>query len=414
MKKFRCFLSIALTVLIVLSLAACSEGDQEESADVSLPEAAEKLKTADSYRLTMTMDNKIVQEQKGERKEAQVISTLTCVKTCDGGTTTINAERVYEQISQGQNSKGSENLYYFHGKEAYYRYPYGEITNKWVSDKDFDMAFVMDEVANMEINVSDYAVLEKIEQLSPAQKTDGDGTVSLELKNMNVKDFASVYALLGGDMNAEEIEEALVGDCKLHITVKVNKDGYLTLFQIDMGNVTMEDTTQDMLITFAIDQINAVSENPEPDIVKNFSVKDDTEYIQIFDGKKARYSYSSYREEPGFVFQGFGDRYDDSYTVSSYELLAEVEGKPVKTVDSIIFNGEVSVERLIIPVGVKLSSNAAYLTTCEQTTLFFMDKEENVEKNFVVAGGNGDGFHVKAAYYEGQWEMVNGIPTPKN
>ena len=406
-------IALLLTALMVLSLAACGEkGDKEPSGKTDLAAAAEKLKSAKSYRLVFSMENKAAQEKDGVRQEYHGVNTLTCLLTRKDGVTTINAEEKMEVTSNGQTNETVSGQYYFNGKEAYVLDPYDKKTNKIASDTDFDMAYVMDEVANMVINSTDYEVLKKIEQLNPKKSTSG-GVTSYELNKMKPKDFAAVYAKLGGDMDVEEIEAALSEDNTLNMVVKVNKDGYLTEFRVDMLNITAQQATQDMIITFAFDQIDQVSSNEAPDFVKSFVLIDGMEYTQIANGKKVRYVCRDVAvEKAGFWFEGFSGRYDDEYTVDSYEIAAQIEGKPVTDVGNIVWNGNITVERLIIPAGAKIHLYQDY----EGTTLFFKDNEQDVEKNFIIAGQQDpEGLYaVKAAYYAGQWEMVNNIPTPKN
>ena len=114
----------------------------------------------------------------------------------------------------------------------------------------------------------------------------------------------------------------------------------------------------------------------------------------------------------GFRLEGFGQAYNDTYTIACYEVPAELEGKPVIRVAAMQNFGNVKVERVIVPAGVAVN----LWESCDDTTLFFKDKEENVQKNFEIVGSQNsyaDAF-VKAAYYEGQWEMKDGLPVPKN
>ena len=71
--------------------------------------------------------------------------------------------------------------------------------------------------------------------------------------------------------------------------------------------------------------------------------------------------------------------------------------------------------RLVIPKGVQVCTGGG---DAWETVLFFCDKEENVNKDYFGTLDEphfeGEGYNYKAAYYAGEWEYVDGIPTPLN
>ena len=178
---------------------------------------------------------------------------------------------------------------------------------------------------------------------------------------------------------------------------------------------------------FIIDGINATTAET-PDYAANYQP---TLYSQITynldNGGAAIYTYETDYTEDGpaehLVFSGFRNWAYDDYTVSSYTVLTEVEGMPVDMVKGAldISFGDAKVERLVIPAGMRVDIAGYYDDTyhsgAEETILFFEDAEENVEKTFYLPGETPeneweDAPYVKGVYYAGQWELVDGIPTP--
>ena len=103
-------------------------------------------------------------------------------------------------------------------------------------------------------------------------------------------------------------------------------------------------------------------------------------------------------------------------------MLSQIDDIPVLEVQDILNDKDctVSVKRLVIPVDIQVNIQGIYegtsfITNTENTTLYFLDQEENVGKFFYVEGqssNNPEAVYFQAAYYGGQWDYVDGIPTP--
>ena len=98
-------------------------------------------------------------------------------------------------------------------------------------------------------------------------------------------------------------------------------------------------------------------------------------------------------------------------------MLTEIAGYPVHYV----YDTE-NIQNIIIPIGVVFEPVHSYdyqtgtdYWSCKDTVVFFMDAEVDVNVNFVISDEYSSYIaNVKGAYFAGQWELVDGVPTPKN
>jgi len=94
-----------------------------------------------------------------------------------------------------------------------------------------------------------------------------------------------------------------------------------------------------------------------------------------------------------------------------YVVKDEIGGVPVRHVWVSGFAlSNLNCGALVIPAGAEAEYNKT--ADVSQIALFFVDKEENVQKTFRVPGEDNELPLIKAAYYAGQWEYVDGVPTP--
>ena len=110
-------------------------------------------------------------------------------------------------------------------------------------------------------------------------------------------------------------------------------------------------------------------------------------------------------------------------SVDSYKICQQLDGVKVEGIRGAIYNSnsDVVVERLIVPAGMQIGA-ADNGDGAENVTLFFEDAEAAVTKNFLLEGDAEDEYdpstgmyrlRFKAAYYAGQWELVDGVPQVK-
>ena len=148
----------------------------------------------------------------------------------------------------------------------------------------------------------------------------------------------------------------------------------------------------------------------KPDFIDRIEEsKDWTECRIIENGLEVIYG-SDY--ESGYVFRG--PAYRSQYT-EVYKILAEIDGKPVTLATDNRYYGHIG--KLVLPEGVSFRGEY-YDSNPEKVNieLYFESTEESVRDGnyFNIIGQETDEhlMAVKAAYYAGEWEYVDGVPTP--
>lgn len=209
---------------------------------------------------------------------------------------------------------------------------------------------------------------------------------------------------------------------KATVSVTVDSEGYLREMDLNAGLIS-----EGPSITFTIDQINEIDSLERPDFAENFvsnigvrkePLEDsmDSEVNIVKDGVGALYSNTPFdlTTRGGWTMQGFTG--EDGSSVSVYEIPEQIDGFPVLSAyfGSYLWD-DITVERAVIPKGVQVYGGTLDFEEgiVKETVLFFCDEESWVIKSF----GTVDEPHFeegayKAAYYAGEWEYVDGIPTP--
>lgn len=447
MKKLLALLLASVMVLSVFSACGTAKSEAEntkapaensenpseapgENTEISgsLLDAANKLKTAKSYRFQM------ISEQKFPKAPAQSINlvsqtnTYQVVKGADGTCTILNKDT--EAFGQGNEVKEEDDGRSFYtGNTGYIDdfYRSGDAIDKVINTTPYTLETVLKTSEQITVSYEANSTLALFDGMNPTKTAEADGSISL-VAEIAADQWIQLYAAISGEEIPAEGAPAFSAPLAFG---KISKDGYLTEFclqatapfdQEEMGG------TVDMKWHFIIDGINATTAET-PDYAANYQLTVDSQITYRLDnGGAAIYIYETDYTEDGpveqLVFDGFRCWAYDDYTVSSYTVLTEVEGMPVNMIQGVLDSsfGEVKVERLVIPAGMPVDirgyNDGSYHSGAEETILFFEDAEEDVEKTFYLPGETPeneweDAPYVKGAYYAGQWELVDGIPTPK-
>lgn len=423
-------LALVLIILMAFSLIACGKDESKETTSVipttipattagtmaALEGSDKKLSELNSFCLTIRMDN--------IAGDARYVDDMVYLyqKNTDR-TATIGVENLVKMYRGEESRENVAERRWYIGNVGFVSTDEGRMEKK-IKDDGFDLSFVVGRTANFDIDPKSSTLIAEFAALSPQKSAAENGTTLYRLENMSRENCIKVYmAMTGMSQEANQMPPASA----FHAQALVDAKGYLTQFRLDMLDVEAEGGKQSMVITFTIDQMNAVPTLEKPDYVKNFSITEDTTICHIQNGWDAYYRFttkdSTMDGERGLWFVGFGRYARDSYTVDSYKICDQLDGIKVEGIRGAIYNSnsDVVVERLIVPVGMQIggvdNSHGA-----ENVTLFFESPESEVTKSFLLKGDAEDEYdpstglyrlRFHAAYYAGEWELVNGIPQVK-
>ena len=428
MKKF---FALLLVMLLALTLLACGKDESKETTGAipttvptttagvtaALEGSDTKLRDLNSFLLTIQMDN----TAEGMRYVDEMVYSYQ--KNADG-TPTISVENVVKMY-RGEESRESV------GEQSWYSANVGFVSNgyvgveKKIKDDGFDLNFVVGSSANMDMDPKNSQLIAKFVAMSPAKSAAENGAMLYRLENMSREHCMELYMAMTG-MSQEEADE-LPPAGAFHAQATVDAEGYLRQFRLDMLDVETPEGKQSMVITFTVDQLNAGTNLTKPDYAENFALTEEATSGHIQNGWEAYYRCTTKDNfmtgELGLWFVGLGRYARDSYTVDSYKICQQLDGVKVEGIRGAIYNSnsEVVVERLIVPAGMQIGG-ADNGDGAENVTLFFEDAETAVTKNFLLEGDAEDDYdpstgvyrlRFKAAYYAGQWELVDGIPQVK-
>lgn len=436
-KRFLLPLLVLLVLIVVLVLLLLGNRPPKDAAVpttvptestapalVTPEEAAAKLSEAHSLQLTVSMLN---QANTYSYENAYTFQ----MSNIPDGAQTILFSQSGSMVSGSDIFESVGDQAFYLGRTAFIRYAHSDHPNtatKRINDESFVLTSVVAEQTGLSFPSGGNSMVAAFAALSPTANPQADGSVCYRLQNMTPEQFSAVYSILAGRDATQEILNSMGNSCSANIQADVDPQGYLTQFKLELLNVASNDGTQNITILFTIDRINAIDSIEIPDYVTAFTPVNNTQIICTQEGQTAHYFYYTTTESDtnnlGLVFGGFGDTFADDYTVESYEIPSQIDGTSVTEVQSILNNTfcSVNVARLVIPTGVKVNIRGVYADNAfesytKNTVLFFNDKQEDVEKTFFVEGETTnleEAVFFKAAYYAGQWEYVDGIPTPKN
>ncbi|MBE6619118.1 MAG: hypothetical protein E7626_04980 [Ruminococcaceae bacterium] len=191
--------------------------------------------------------------------------------------------------------------------------------------------------------------------------------------------------------------DGYIDSCKGKASFSVSKKGDLAGISMDF-EFDAEGTKFISKVDAKISEINADKTVSEPEWYTNRSYASGDTLSEVRDG--VRFEYTVDRSET-LAFNG-AFYHDDYYidTVKYYKLLTELDGIKVTEIDC---HGYIDIENLVVPgtgVGFKNGFNDLNCT-------IFLDGETNITFSPVY-------FAVKGIYAEGDWEMVDGVPTAKD
>lgn len=426
-----------LAVLILALILLLAGGTQEEEDDEPIPsstavettpppitpeDAATNLSVANNFRLTISMLNS------ADTYSYENAYCFQMAKAPNGSQTILFSQHTV-MISNGETVETVGDQAFYQDRTAYIQYEYGTspVTAMWNQDGVYDLASVVEEQSGLPLQAVGKSMIKAFSALSPVLTSSPDGSNCYLLLNLKPDQFGTVYRTFAGEAATQELLQSAGENCMFNIKANIDSQDFLTQFKLEMLNVSSNNGSQNITICFSIDNINTAGSIALPEYVENFSLKNNTEVVCSTKGVDAHYIYreaSGDQENAGLHFTGFGDVYGNGDIVECYEVLSEINGTPVTEVESIVYNPNctVALQYLVIPTGVTVNiqgiyTNNVFETHTKDTVLFFNDKEEDVEKTFLLEGEITDSKEAvvfKAAYYAGQWEYVNGVPTPNN
>ncbi|MDD6204223.1 MAG: hypothetical protein PUC05_04460 [Firmicutes bacterium] len=410
MKKW---IAVLLAVLTVLTFTACNEegpshtpapsasaaGQSGQSVAETLTKAAEKTGNAKSFVLTYGTKMELSETVNDYTK------TFSAVTDSDGNMTALCVQPVYDY----ETGNTVEKVMYISGNYAYEENPvaYSRYT-KYVSDTALAQYLIASEFDGFITNenfLTDFAAMK------PASDRQENGSVCYSVTGLSLKD---AYALIMGDTMPEDMETETIGGMKIEnttVSVTVDGDGYLSGFSyVASGYYEEADKHGSVTTLFSLEQLDREVTVQKPDFIDRIEEsKDWTECRIIENGLEVIYG-SDY--ESGYVFRG--PAYRSQYT-EVYKILAEIDGKPVTLATDNRYYGHIG--KLVLPEGVSFRGGY-YDSNPEKVNieLYFESTEESVRDGNcfnIIGQESDDGFMaVKAAYYAGEWEYVDGVPTP--
>lgn len=425
MKKL---LSLLLALVLCLSMAACGGANQDADkggqAAVDVPDlvaATQKLSSASSLQFTFRVD------QSGNGYSHSTYQTYQMIKKDDSIQIRVDTQ---QEVPNGMGDTNLENCsFYYEDKLGYYEdlSMQPRATTKVMNSENFTLYDAVSAHSDLS-NPNTTGFIETFAALNPTASVQDGLTVCT--KELTLKDYVALIAALTGDDDFSEESFTDITIDSMVASASVDAQGYLC-------DITLKTEVQGITgtISLALTQINQLQSIEVPDIAKNFAYTQNT-CLDIWDGPiRAHYRYedwtvSRFVDDEGWVdetytglgFVGFGDYYADDYNVALYEIPAEIDGTPVTYVQDILYNhfSSVTVDQLVIPAGTVVNLCGALDETgahyyCENTTLFFHDTKDAAISNVHTADEPdlpSDTPIAKAIYYAGEWEYVDGIPTP--
>lgn len=378
--------------------ATQSTGDENVS-DTSMLSSAKKLKTASSYRFSIISIKKSNGAELERRKEYLV------VKNSDGTAT------IWNNKNTGMTGEEESSLYY-EGNVGYIRDGYSSpiATYKHIYDAPVTMETVLSG-EDILVNNGEKGLLALFDAMDPTVTRAADG-ILLEVKDMTQDQFMSLYMSMFDPKMAEGMQMPPLAEFDFY--GRIDNNGYFREVAFSM-TAEMEGQTSTQEAKMVVDQINS-AKTEKPDFAKNYKLEYPNEVVYINNGIDAHYR-CWHLEDDGFknivVFDGFGSKYFDDYTVEQYKVLTEVEGIPVTEFHNVLSNTfcGVKVKRIVIPSGMGVSVFGDITELLGETEFYFEDTKENARIEDAPEAEFTD--CAKAVYYAGEWEYVDDIATPK-
>lgn len=425
-------LALLLAAMMLLSLAACERDDtptttaskpgesnptSSSTSTPTTPEEPDVLSVlTDAIAKTMSaksyvMQHGMVAEFQGE--EFEDLTTVMVSKATDGTLTALSTKSAYIYDYQDY----IDDIIYVCGNVAYQQDAYIVPTRcyKHISDTSFGVDMVVDPSNYTEMFPNENLLSDFVAQTPVVTESDGETVYT-------ISGIEIIYQVMSGTPWPEDQAPEMDGMQYegVFLSMRVNAKGYFSGFSLDMK---LYDAESDMHATqnlvMSIDKLDEEVTIEEPAFIAETKQWD--EYHIHENGYEAVYTVDTdydgeYTERLGkiCVFRGMVYDRNDPPIIPVYKVLAEIDGIPVAFVLSYDDYPYIAcIEKLIMPKGVSFG-----IRHCDgmhpDTELYFESTEEELNNYIYVIGNEYDGWGqgVKAAYYAGEWEYVDGIPTP--
>lgn len=417
-------LALFLIAVMAFSLAACDSADpatdpttQTEPTTPKKPKDPNLEKIEKGIQMVMDANGfnfEFKMEQYGihDGKEARSINSYyASILKLDNGEYSI-AMKNKTTIIWGDERRENEGAWLccYNGKVGY-EYDGWGIT-KYESDEPFvptQMLFS----AGMKL---DGNAEEVFCGFKPTVATNDDGSITYTKSNLNLEQYIAFMQCLTDEEYTEEDLEP-VEQANISVTVDLAPNGCFQSLTISALGVPTDSQSGaeelNSVISFTVSNVGSAEEFVMRDLAALWTTGSNDgsptpEYCWVTNGVAYTYERNS---SSSWAFKGA------SAACEYYTVMTEIEGIPVYYV----YDTE-NIQNIVIPAGVSFNPRKSYdyksdtyYWSCKDTVVFFMDAEADVSKNFVVSDEyNEDIANVKGAYFAGQWELVDGVPTPKN
>ncbi len=258
---------------------------------------------------------------------------------------------------------------------------------------------------------------------NPSVKENADGSTNYILTNLSYERLFEIIGLPDVGEPNESVAPHIAGE----ISSSVDKNGYLTSLAFSLS--ANSDEVMSYAYTFSRFNENAPMKKPEKissvldRLNKDYSFLENMYYCTAIHYDKGFGAMYNLRGgffddvEIGLELTDLQGKQEKDIVVPVYIASSEICGIPIKYISMGSYEASDTnyIERLVVPDGVMFIPSS----DMSKTEIFFKDKREVVEalgsyklytaSDTPIEGG----VLVKGAYYAGEWEMVDGVPTPK-
>ena len=383
---------IVLAAVMLLGLTACGKTNSTNAADLerTFTEAIAKTTAAKSY----VIQYGTVSEYQGYKNED--LTTVMLSKDSNGTITALSTDSLNYIIYV------CGNVAYHQGSYSFHQYI------KHLSNVPFGVDIFLSEYSEFFLNKN--FLKDFVGQTPAITETDNETVYTISGPE-------TVYqVLMGTPLSEDQIAEMYgipIEECTFSLYVSV--DGYFTGFAMTHYWREKEtDILQSNCVMLSFDKLNTEVTIEEPAFVAH------TEQWEAYhiheNGYEAVYEWD-YTEEARIVyeFRGMENDYSSTQIVPIYKVLSEIEGMPVVRVTDVstnMFQNTAYIEKLVLPEGVSFWGCSG--EDRPKTEIYFESPREHLNNRFYTMEEekHGEDVLIKAAYYAGEWEYVDGIPTP--
>ncbi|MBQ8289168.1 MAG: hypothetical protein IJX76_10490 [Clostridia bacterium] len=294
---------------------------------------------------------------------------------------------------------------------------------QYIAEDAYSAEEVFEDLYNNVMIITNDEFVKDFCSLEPTKVTVDNQSSEYTLKDLTLAQFFELC------MGQSIGEMEMVGSADVILTV--DKDGYFSGYMVTVTQ-TAEEMTETIKIHIAISQINQITQVEKPDWLKEVEqdMADGEDYpdvVMVYDGYTAAYEYRvvtsnshwSPFDEDGYCLVSIEPDYKDEYGAlpSQYTVLSELNGAKVVWAFFISegFEGEEYVKKVVIPEGVGFGVQEEFTQYWSEAEIFFEKAAPDENDMFVFEDDENysNDCVIKAAYYAGEWEYVDGVPTPK-